>query len=171
MIEKKVIWLILFVFFGLSHSSSGYGDSECRDRNSGMLTMHLEEISLLNGKGKILKIDSFIADSSAERASGYQFICRNVIDRSTILFVYQQSVMAQFHMRNVTSPLDIGFFDDQGILIKSLQMDTYADGNSRLYHPGQAFQFALEARPGYFHSNDLFDGTARLLIGTIYDGK
>lgn len=166
--EIAIMVLTISVLFPVLHV---YADSDCKERNQGMATMHLEEISLLDGKGRIVKIDSFIADNEVERASGYQFICPDIVDNTTILFVYPQSVSARFHMRNVRSPLDIGFFDQQGILIESMLMDTYDDGNSRLYHPSQPFQYALEARPGYFVSNNFKDGITRLVVGSLYDNK
>ncbi len=161
---SMAIWVVSSVI-----PMSASADSGCKNLNSGMEAMHQEEISILTGKGKIIRINSYIADNNEERASGYQHICNSVIDETTILFVYTKVVAAQFHMRNVKGALDIGFFDNNGVLIKSMLMDTYDDGNSRLYHPGKPFRFALEAKPGFFSSHNFTDGNTRLLINSLYD--
>ena len=169
---KPVLSLVGCVFiwiFCSAVSAAVYADSGCINLNSGMEAMHQEEISILNGQGKIVRIKSYIADDNEERASGYQHICKSVINETTILFVYTQSVAGQFHMRNVKGALDIGFFDDQGVLIKSMLMETYDDGNSRRYHPGKPFRYALEAKPGFFRSGDFAEGKTRLLIHSLYD--
>ena len=159
----------LFWVFCFFASVFVYADSGCTNLTSGMATMHQEEVSIINGQGKIVRFKSYIADDNKERASGYQHICQAIINKTTILFVYSKSVSARFHMRNVKGALDIGFFDDKGVLIKSLRMDTYDDGNSRLYYPGKPFRFALEAKPGFFSAGNFSDGKTRLLIHSLYD--
>ena len=169
---KPVSVLLIWGLFGISLSAvsaSVYAESGCTNLNSGMEAMHQEEISIINGQGKIVRIKSYIADDNEERASGYQHICKSVIDKTTILFVYTKSVSGRFHMRNVKSALDIGFFDDRGVLIKSMLMETYGDGNSRLYYPDEPFRFALEAKPGFFSARNLSVGKTRLLIYSLYD--
>ena len=131
--------------------------------------MHVEEISLLNDAGKIIKFESHIADNARERAEGYQHICEEVINKTSILFVYSQPVGGRFHMQNVKAPLDIGFFDRAGKLIRTMVMDTYDDGNKRLYHPRQQFQYALEARVGFFKAHMLSAGKARLVVHSVND--
>lgn len=139
----------------------------CQESIKRLSNMQVEEISLLNDSGKIINIESYIADDAGERAEGYQYICEEVIDKTTILFVYAQPVVGKFHMQNVKAPLDIGFFDATGTLIKTMVMDTYDDGNKRRYHPGQPFQYALEARVGFFNEHKLSGGKAHLVIPAV----
>ena len=75
----------------------------------------------------------------------------------------------RFHMQNVKAPLDIGFFDGAGKLIRTMVMDTYDDGNKRRYHPGQRFQYALEARVGFFNEHKLSANKARLVVHSVND--
>ncbi len=143
----------------------------CREVTEAVRAMHTEEVPLLNDHGKIVSFQSHVADDNTERAAGYQYICRNIIDTSTILFVYSQPVTARFHMRNVEAPLDIGFFDDKGKLFSVMLMQPYDDGDSRLYGPPQPFQYALEARQGFFADHNMSAGKSHLVPGGLYDSK
>ena len=155
--------IVLFFINGLETSA------ECKKSIERLSKMHVEEISLLNDSGKIIKLESHIADNTKERADGYQHICEEVINKTTILFVYSQPVGGRFHMQNVKAPLDIGFFDGAGKLIRTMVMDTYDDGNKRRYHPGQRFQYALEARVGFFNEHKLSANKARLVVHSVND--
>lgn len=143
----------------------------CREVTAGMRAMHTEEVALLNDQGERVVFQSYVADDDTERAAGYQYICANVIDASTILFVYPQPVSARFHMENVEAPLDIGFFDDQGKLFSVLLMQPRDDGGSGLYGPPQPFQYALEAGQGFFSEQNLSAGKSHLIIGQLYDSR
>ena len=155
--------ILLFVINGSAASA------QCEKSIERLSKMHVEEISLLNDAGKIINLESHIADDNRERTAGYQHICAEVIDKTNILFVYAQPIDGRFHMQNVKAPLDIGFFDGAGKLIRTLVMDTYDDGNKRLYHPGQRFQYALEARVGFFKEHKLSEGKARLVVHSVND--
>ena len=56
-----------------------------------------------------------------------------------------------------------------GKLVSLMVMDTYDDGNSRLYSPDQAFQYALESRVGFFNELGMSPGNTRLVINSIFD--
>ena len=118
-------------------SSTGWGHPRnARSQLNAYRKCTSKKISLLNDSGKIIKLESHIADNTRERADGYQHICEEVINKTTILFVYSQPVGGRFHMQNVKAPLDIGFFDGAGKLIRTMVMDTYDDGNKRTLSSG-----------------------------------
>jgi uncharacterized membrane protein (UPF0127 family) len=142
---------------------------DCADSRHRMSEMAVQEISLLNVFGKIIPIQSHIADNDNKRAAGYQNICEQLIQDTTILFVYKSEGRGKFHMRNVLAPLDIGFFDKQGLLLRTLHMKPYGDGEEPLYDPGIPFQYALEAREGFFTDLKLSQGKARLVILSVND--
>ena len=144
-------------------------EDDCIRTNNVFGSMHAQEISLLNDKGKIISFESMVADSSAQRAQGFQHICESVIDSTQILFVYSRPIKARFHMRNVKAPLDIGFFDSAGKLVGLMVMNTYDDGNRRLYSPNQEFQYALEGHVGFFSDFGMSTGKTRLVINSIFD--
>ena len=70
-------------------------------------------------------------------------------------------------MNNVQAPLDIGFFDSEGRLKKVLLMKPYTANERPLYDPGVPFQYALEAREGYFSDSGLTEGRSRLVVQSI----
>ena len=151
----------------VAHSRPGWAQQDCHASNRGMEQMESARISLLNERGRRVEFDSFIADDELERASGYQYICPRIIARTTILFRFPAPVATRFHMNNVKAPLAIGFFAEDGALIQSLVMYPYEGGEEILYGPMQKFQYALEARPGFFKEKGLSAGSSKLLIEAL----
>ncbi len=144
--------------------------AQCKQSLERLSSMNIEQISLRNDFGKEVKIASYIADNNSKRAAGYQHICTDVIDNTHILFVFPQPIMNRFHMQNVQAGLDIGFFDSAGMLISTMVMETYADGNNRLYSPERPFRYVLEARVGFFKQHKLSAHKARLVLSSV-DGR
>ena len=140
---------------------------DCSVSNRGMEQMERARISLLNDHGQRIEFESFIADDSVERASGYQYICPRIIARTTILFRYPAPAVGRFHMHNVKAPLAIGFFDENGVLMQSMVMFPYHEGNEILYGPMQKFQYALEAGRGFFEEKEMSAGSSRLQLETL----
>ena len=134
-----------------------------------MERMESARIALVNERGERVEFVTLIADDALERASGYQHICPRVIARTSILFRFPAPSASRFHMRNVKAPLAIGFFDEDGVLIQSMIMQPYGDdgGDETLYAPMRKFQYALEARPGFFVEKGLSAGASRLLIEAL----
>ncbi len=175
-LEKKlkqvaVVILAVVILAGVAVWSTDISSPmNCREMTDGMRSMHTEEVALLNESGKMVVFQTRVADDDIERAAGYQHICANVIDSSAILFAWSKPLSTRFHMRNVKAPLDIGFFDAQGKLFSVMRMQPAGnDGDSELYGPSQPFQYALEARQGFFVERNLSTQRTRLLIGKLYD--
>ena len=148
-------------------SGPGWAQADCRLSNRGTEQMQSARITLLNDQRRLIEVDSLIADDSLERASGYQYICPQVIARTTILFRYTEPGAGRFHMHNVKAPLDIGFFDENGVLIQAMVMHPYTNGEEILYAPMRKYQYALEARRGFFKEKELSAGSSELLIETL----
>ena len=142
-------------------------EAECVNRNAGMRTMHQEGVTLLNDAGNLIYINALIADDGKERAAGFQYVCQQVITTTNILFVYTQPVNSRFHMSNVKAPLDIGFFDDQGLLVKVIKMEVYRDDSRATYYAGSPYQYALETRVGFFKEKELSAGKTRLVQNSL----
>ena len=153
--------------FALACSRLGWAQGDCHPSNRGMERMESARIALLNDRGRRIEFQSFIADDDLERASGYQYICPEIIQRTAILFRFPAPTATRFHMRNVKAPLKIGFFDGDGLLFQSMVMHPYNGGEEIVYGPMQKFQYALEVRPGFFKEKALSAGTSRLLIETL----
>ena len=129
--------------------------------------MDVREISLLGDNGKLFKVTAYIADSPGKRAAGYQFVCAETVMESSILFVFPGNRRGKFHMNNVESDLDIGFFDKSGLLISTDLMKKVAEGQSRLYGPDRAYKYALEAYPGFFKKHGMSAEKARFVVYSL----
>ena len=165
--RSRIAGMALALFFLSATTFPALAQPDCHPSNRGMSQMQSAPVVFLNDHGQRVRIRSFIADDDLERASGYQYICPEVIARTTILFRFPEPLRTRFHMQNVKAPLAIGFFDQAGVLIQSMTMHPYSDGETTLYGPMQRFQYALEARPGFFTRHELSAGAARLLIETL----
>jgi uncharacterized membrane protein (UPF0127 family) len=126
---------------------------------------------LITDAGKTLPIKVRIADEPKLQAAGFQRIGDGVIENSFILFVYDREEIRQFHMHNVRAPLDIAFIDSDGTIQEVLLMQPDAAMPApflNLYKPTKSFQYALEARAGFFKEQGLSAGRGRLQIGTLF---
>ena len=128
--------------------------------------MEIRSVRILRANEITIKIRPRLADESGERSAGYQHICPQIIDLSSILFVYDSPVKMGFHMFNIHKELDIGFFDSNKELIEVLRMtpQQIEDPLAEFYEPGQEFQYALETWPGFFEQNELTPGSAKLVF-------
>ena len=125
---------------------------------------------LITDVGKPLTIDVKLADELQLQAAGFQRIGEEVIEKSFILFVYDREEIRQFHMHNVRAPLDIAFIDSDGTIQEVLLMKPDAAVPApfvNLYKPIKPFQYALEARAGFFKEQGLSAGRGRLQVGAI----
>lgn len=164
----NTVFPVLMLFMCAGSVAVAANEEGCKDTNRGIDTMQTENISLLNGRGKIVEVAAWIADDAFERSMGYQYICRDVIAKSAILFVYKKPVLARFHMNNVHGALDIGFFNGDGRLLHYARMQPYSGDHRPLYGPNEPFQFALEAPPGFFRQAHLMSSGVRLLKSSLH---
>ncbi|MET0013144.1 MAG: DUF192 domain-containing protein [Sedimenticola sp.] len=72
-----------------------------------------------------------------------------------MLFVFPSQRIRQFWMRNTPIPLDIGFFDRQGVLVNYLSMSPNSDIIHRSTRPAL---YALEMNRGWFSQNGIEPG-------------
>jgi len=117
-------------------------------------SMKTTVVRLVGPGGAAVEVEALLAESLAQRAAGYQFIHRDVIARTAILFVFEGATRGAFHMCNVTAPLDIAWFRANGTILDSLTMQPGGIGDpsrcTRLYEPRRfgTYQFALELPQG-----------------------
>ena len=138
--------------------------AECRISTSGWNQMHLATIALAHENGSTIQMRVRVADESNERAAGFQHICPEIINLSSILFVYEQPTVANYHMNNVHDALDIGFFDENGLLFKVTRMEPPGGGiiSSNIYSSDHDILYALETKAGFFADNELRAGEVNL---------
>lgn len=68
-----------------------------------------------------------------------------------MLFIYSQPSRLSFWMLNTPIPLDIGFFDENGVLLEVRQMFPFDETSTRSH--SDRVQFALEMNQGWFRAN------------------
>jgi len=73
-----------------------------------------------------------------------------------MLFAYTSPRQMQFWMRNTLIPLDIGFFDAQGVLLEKHPMQPHDERGVISRH--QELQYALEMNQGWFDRNGVKPG-------------
>ncbi len=138
--------------------------AECKLSTRDWQQMHHRNIALIPDDGRLVELRVRIADEPNERSAGFQHICPEIATLNAILFVYKQPEHRGFHMNNVHTDLDIGFFDAEGKLFQIIRMHPAAAPTSQRdsYQADAAFQYALETRADFFVENDLRVGVTRL---------
>lgn len=74
-------------------------------------------------------------------------------DNEGMLFVFSHEHTLVFWMKNTLIPLDIGFFDAQGLLISVERMQP--DNGSKTYRSPSPALYALEMNQGWFDKNNV----------------
>ncbi|MGD8957436.1 MAG: DUF192 domain-containing protein [Chromatiaceae bacterium] len=91
-----------------------------------------------------------VANHPAARARGLQGR-EALADNAGMLFVYPQAKRLRFWMKNTPIDLDIGFFDDEGLLLEVLSMTAL---HERPHYVSRApAKYALEVNRGWFAAN------------------
>jgi uncharacterized membrane protein (UPF0127 family) len=170
-------WLVLFISAGTSafaaaraatadpQSAHLAGSGEPAATTPEFDRMQERGVELVNDEGQLLSVVVRIAEDPLEQTAGFQFIAPEVIERSLILFVFADEHVGRFHMRNVRAPLDIAFIARDGAIIdiQRMQPDPKTTGPfGRTYGPDKPFQYALEARAGFFLDLHVSAGKSRL---------
>ena len=101
------------------------------------------------------------ADTGERQAGGFQCATPEEIKRHLILFDFGREIVTQFHMQNVPAALDIAFVKEDGRIFAILKMDP---SPTELYGPLGSFRYAVEAHAGFFASQGIRQGEARLVL-------
>ena len=152
----RIIKLLIFIVPACA--THVLADESCELATPQWSKMDIQSIRLIRDDGEVIRLRSRIADNPHERSAGFQHICPQIIQLSSILFVYEQPTNARFHMFNVHDSLDIGFFDHERKLITVLRMtpQKVSDQSSVTYGIGSVkFMFALETRANFFDDHGL----------------
>jgi uncharacterized membrane protein (UPF0127 family) len=144
----------------LTAVSAGAQDPECPRWRAAFAGMPHRMVSVQTG-AKTLALRVKAADTSDRQAGGFQCSTPQEISRNLILFDFGDEILTQFHMRNVPAPLDIAFIKADGRIFAILRMDP---SPTQLYGPMGPFRYALEARAGFYESQGIRQGEARLVL-------
>lgn len=138
-------------------------EGPCQIETEALRKMEAQPALLVGPNNKQLKIQVKVADDEDERRAGFQHVCPQTIGQTLMLFRFPRSTSVTFHMKNVHAPLDIGFFDERGVLVTVRLMRPYISGGERPVYPsGQPVRAALEAPQGFFLDNGISSGAWRL---------
>jgi uncharacterized membrane protein (UPF0127 family) len=135
-------------------------DPECPRWREAFAAMPVKMLTLQVG-AKTVAIRVKAADTTERQAGGFQCATPEEIQRNLILFDFGEEIATQFHMRNVPAPLDIAFIKSDGRIFSIVRM---APSATQLYGPMGAFRYALEARSGFYESQGIKQGEARLVV-------
>jgi len=133
---------------------------ECPRWRDAFATMPLRMVSIQAGT-RTLALRVKMADSGERQAGGFQCATPEEIKRHLILFDFGKEIFTQFHMQNVPAALDIAFIKDDGRIFAILKMDP---SPTELYGPLGEFRYALEAHAGFFASQGIRQGEAKLVV-------
>jgi uncharacterized membrane protein (UPF0127 family) len=125
--------------------------------------MKSQVIKLARADGSIISLTVKIADNDAKLEAGFQNISPEIIEKSLILFIFREPLQALFHMHNVQAALDIAFIASDGTLIRIQTMEV----GPKLYGSNEPFQYALEARAGFFAENGLVANKTKLVVSSL----
>ena len=150
--SSKIKKTIHAAFIGMFLICTSVSYAECQKYPAALQTMPQGEDTIINVDGSEVAIHYLIAESASLRAAGFQHVCPETIDKESILFVFQMEFTSAFHMNNVYAPLDIAFFDKQGVIIDIQTMYPYSviSVKKPLYQPAKPAMYALETHQGFF---------------------
>ena len=152
--------IILALLVPLLGGSAQAQDPECPRWREAFASMPHRMMTVQVG-AKTLALRVKAADTPDRQAGGFQCATPQEITRNLILFDFGDEIVTQFHMRNVPAPLDIAFIKADGRIFSILRMDP---SPTRLYGPMGPFRYALEARAGFYESQGIRQGEARLVL-------
>jgi uncharacterized protein len=144
----------------LSSAQSSAQSSECPRWREAFAAMPIRMVSVQAGSRSIaLRVKA--ADTGERQAGGFQCATPEEIKRHLILFDFGREIVTQFHMQNVPAALDIAFVKEDGRIFAILKMDP---SPTELYGPLGPFRYAVEAHAGFFASQGIRQGEARLVL-------
>ena len=135
-------------------------ESPCKRFRDAFAGMPVQLVTVEAGARKVA-VRVKVAESAEQQAAGFQCATPKEIERNLILFDFGREIRTQFHMQNVPAPLDIAFAKADGRIFAILRMDP---SPTALYGPMGDFRYALEARKGFYESQGIRQGEARLVL-------
>lgn len=107
--------------------------------------------------GGNVTVDVEIAESEAEREDGLMGRTDLAPDAGMV-FLFPTDTRGAFWMKNTLIPLSIAFYDDDGRILRILDMEPCRTDPCPLYEPGVAYRAALEVNRGAFERWNVQEG-------------
>jgi uncharacterized membrane protein (UPF0127 family) len=105
-----------------------------------------------------------VADTNEQRVQGLMGV-EDLGPLFGMLFVFDSAAVRSFWMKDTLIPLDIAFFDSNGVLVTKTTMEPCLDGDCPRYSSERLARYALEAPLGALE--DLAEGSRLVLIEAI----
>lgn len=102
---------------------------------------------------KVVRMQLAVLESEQERGLMHR---RDLGPDQGMLFVYTAPRQMRFWMRNTPTPLDIGFFDPNGVLLEIYPMQPFDE--SGVGSRSNRVQYPLEMNQGWFRENGVRPG-------------
>jgi zinc transport system permease protein len=150
---------LVLLCVAISASATAQED-ECKRWREAFAAMPVRMVTVQTG-AKSMAIRVKVAETSEQAAAGFQCSTPQEIQKTLILFDFGREIYSQFHMNHVPAALDIAFIKGDGTIFSILKMDP---SPTALYGPMGNFRFALEARAGFYESQGIKQGEARLTV-------
>lgn len=152
--------LLLVTAVLASRGTLAQADPECPRWRAAFASMPVRMMTIKTG-AKMLGVRVRVADTGERHGAGFQCATPDEIQKNQILFDFGDEIVTQFHMNNVAAPLDIAFAKADGRIFAIVRMEP---SPTKLYGPMGPFRYALEARAGFFESQGVRQGEAKLLF-------
>jgi uncharacterized protein len=111
---------------------------------------------IATGDGEVV-VDVEVADTERERRRG--LMGRHALaDDAGMVFVFPETVSGAFWMKDTLIPLSIAFYDEDGRILRILDMAPCRQDPCRLYDPRVAYRGALEVNRGAFERWGIAEG-------------
>ncbi|OGJ56925.1 hypothetical protein A2635_04050 [Candidatus Peribacteria bacterium RIFCSPHIGHO2_01_FULL_51_9] len=104
--------------------------------------------ALLRGPNQEVRVQVEVADEPAERARGLMFR-EDLPEGHGMLFVFDEPAAQSFWMKNTRIPLDIIFFDAEGLFVSLATMEPCTADPCPLFHSQDVAKYALEVPAGF----------------------
>lgn len=98
-----------------------------------------------------------IADTPEKTAQGLLYR-KSMSDKSGMLFIFPESEVRHFWMKNTFIPLSIGFFDDQRVLLEVQDMEpvkSEMESRPPTYNSQKPAKYCLEVNRGWFQKHKI----------------
>ncbi len=119
-------------------------------------TLPLHELAIETDRGPVLlKVE--IASTPEAWQRGLMYRERLPEDRG-LLFLFPQATGSPFWMKNTLIPLSIAFADQNGKILRILDMEPCTKDPCPTYYPGVAYRQALEVNQGWFARHGVKEG-------------
>ncbi|OIO60010.1 MAG: hypothetical protein AUJ82_03895 [Verrucomicrobia bacterium CG1_02_43_26] len=105
-----------------------------------------------------------IAKTPQERAQGLMFR-KSLASNHGMLFIFPSPQKVSFWMKNTSIPLDIAFFDADGILLEIHSLEPF--NKTAMTSSSPQVLYALEVNEGFFSKNNIAPGAKLNLPPTI----